>query len=241
MKKLPLLQLWTSDEVSSTHLLNPFELGCVWKLRLQLWEDNCQGLQNKDTFLARICNTTPKKFRSIKENISYLFIEKNNLLFHISDEVKWNEALHKSKVNTDNANIRWSKEETSNNANAIQSHSELELEVKLQPELKSDKDIERLPKDEWNKNILIFKEIKKGLVPPRIKIPKAVQQYNLLLSSGLVNKTPDELRDIYNQQATEINDIKYMPEFSNWLADMGWENSTNFNPVVEYDPPSRFS
>jgi len=56
-----------------------------------------------------------------------------------------------------------------------------------------------------------------------------------------VNKTPDELRDIYNQQATEINDIKYMPEFSNWLADMGWENSTNFNPVVEYDPPSRFS
>ena len=243
MKELPLMQIFTSDELATTHLLNPFELGCVWKLRLQLWEENCKGLNNDDYYLSRICFTTLTKFRKAKPNFFHLFEEKNNLIFYIEDLYRWYQAEAKSSQNSNNSKARWNKERNLKDANAIQSESQLELEPELEPkpQLESNRDIDRLPKDEWNKNILIFKEIKKGLVPPRIKIPKAVQQYNLLLSSGLVDKTPDELRDIYNQQATEINDHKYMPEFSNWLADMGWENSTKFNPVVEYDPPSRFS
>ena len=81
MKKLPFLHLATSDEVASTHLLTPYEVGCVWKLRLQLWENNSIPLKDNDSYLAKICNTTPKKFRSARVNFDYLFEKENGKIF----------------------------------------------------------------------------------------------------------------------------------------------------------------
>ena len=98
MKQLPFLHLATSDEVATTHLLTPFELGCVWKLRYQLWETNTISLKDNDNYLSRICNTTPKKFRSSRPNFDYLFGKENGNIFHIADRKKWHKALKLSKL-----------------------------------------------------------------------------------------------------------------------------------------------
>ena len=232
MKQLPFLHLATSDEVATTHLLNPFELGCVFKLRFQLWENNTIPLEDNDNYLSRICNTTPKKFRLARANFDYLFKKENGNIFHISDREKWHQALKKSKVMSNNSLVRWNKD----NANAMQKHSQLEVEVQSEqePQLKlkpTDNGNEpRFDKSVWSPTWLIFNEKWKELPHKRGSLKKACTNY---LSSkddpNLDIPNIEELFVFYNNHQKQYADQpKYITSLDRYIDDCKWLEDTSF-------------
>ena len=229
MKKLPFLHLATSDEVASTHLLTPYEVGCVWKLRLQLWENNSIPLKDDDNYLAKICNTTPKKFRSAKVNFDYLFEKENGKIFHISDKEKWDHALNKSKVLSNNANIRWN----NSNANAIEMDKELEPELKQELELKQiDKGNEtRFDKSLWNKTMASFKGEWDQLQYKRGSLVQAVKKYlSIIDDPNLEIPSIKRLFILYKEHQKQYSDQpKYITSLDKWISNYKWLEDTSFN------------
>ena len=225
MKKLPLLQLWTSDEVASTHLLNPFELGCVFKLRFQLWENNSIPLRDDDNYLARICNTTPKKFKSARNNFDYLFEKKNGNIFHVSDKEKWTHALNKSKKLSDNANIRWNND----HAIAVQKDKELELKPELKPQLEQ-KLIDNGRDPRWNKYFPLFNDQFKSLEFKRGNKVQAVRNYLASIDDPLID-TPsiEELFVFYRKHQQQYSDQpRFITSLENYISGCKWEEDTSF-------------
>ena len=232
MKQLPFLHLATSDEVATTHLLNPFELGCVFKLRFQLWENNTIPLEDNDNYLSRICNTTPKKFRLARANFDYLFKKENGNIFHISDREKWHQALKKSKVMSNNSLIRWNKD----NANAMQKHSQLEVEVQSEqePQLQS-KPIDnanepRFDQTVWNPTWLIFNEKFNELPHKRGSLKKACINY--LSSKDDPNIDIPNIEKLFvfynNHQKQYADQPKYITSLDRYIDDCKWLEDTSF-------------
>tara|TARA_B100001057_G_scaffold342321_1_gene343216 strand:+ start:22 stop:867 length:846 start_codon:yes stop_codon:yes gene_type:complete len=229
MKKLPFLHLATSDEVASTHLLTPYEVGCVWKLRLQLWENNSIPLKDDDSYLAKICNTTPKKFRSARVNFDYLFEKENGKIFHISDKEKWDHALNKSKVLSNNANIRWN----NGNANAIEMDKELEPELKQELKLKQiDKgDEPRFDKSLWNKTMTSFKGEWDQLQHKRGSLVQGVKNYlSSIDDTNLDIPTIEQLFILYKEHQKQYSDQpRYITSLDKWISNCKWLEDTSFN------------
>ena len=246
MKQLPFLHLATSDEVSSTHLLSPFELGCVFKLRFQLWENNSIPLEDNDIYLAKICNTTPKKFRLARVNFDYLFETENGIIFHISDREKWHQALHKSKINSENALARWNKD----NANALQSNSQLEVELKSEQKLQlqsqpisistSEDETEvsnkwesiKFDKSIWDETLSSFKEHWQLLKHRRGNLVKAVKLYLVMSNHSRDIEVPsiDDLFKIYNKHILQYSDQpKYIKSLDKWIEQTKFLEDTSFD------------
>ena len=137
--------------------------------------------------------------------------------------------MNKSKVLSNNANIRWN----NGNANAIEMDKELEPELEPELELKQiDKGNEtRFDKSLWNKTMSSFKGEWDQLQYKRGSLVQAVKNYlSIIDDPNLEIPSIEHLFILYNEHQKQYSDQpRYITSLDKWISNCKWLEDTSFN------------